>query len=346
MATTHTVTGRANPTISKELDDMLDMLGLDRHALQADYDNLRLRGVPGIDAELLTFSIMHGNGNVILVVDETLSGLSARDIGSDLARELCESFTAVRVDGAAFVRIIDEPVRMTYYDRDGTNASMCGNALRCVTRYGNERGYLRGGADIVMTDDGPKWVSATDDGGVRVALGAGREFQRVAADRYFVFSGVAHLVLLLDDDQDLDAIDVKTAGAALRYDDRLCRQVNHPEGLHIDFMQQHEDGIRIRTYEVGVEDETQACGTGSAASAYVASRVWGLPYPIRVVVREGEIQVEETEHGLVISGVTGHLFGNIPPIEGAPMSPTPPMSPISSPASMTGAALAIAGSGG
>jgi diaminopimelate epimerase len=294
------------------------MLDLDRHALQADYDNLRLRGVPGIAVDLLTFSIMHGNGNVILVVDETLSGLSAPEIGSDLARELCESFTAVRVDGIAFVRIINGPVRMTYYDRDGTNASMCGNALRCVTRYGTERGYLRDGADVIMTDDGPKWVSAAG-GRIRVSVGAGREFQRVAADRYFVFSGVAHLVVLLDDRQDLDAVDVKTAGAALRYDDQLCRQLNHPEGLHVDFMQRYEDGIRIRTYEVGVEDETRACGTGSAASAYVASRVWGLPYPIGVVVREGEIQVEETEHGLIISGVTGHLFGNISLIGPAPV---------------------------
>ena len=39
---------------------------------------------------------------------------------------------------------------------------MCGNALRCVTRYGNERGYLRADADVIMTDDGPKWVSAAD----------------------------------------------------------------------------------------------------------------------------------------------------------------------------------------
>jgi diaminopimelate epimerase len=319
------------PATGKELD----MLDLDRHALQADYDNLRLRGVPGIDVELLTFSIMHGNGNVILVVDETLSGLSAREIGSDLARELCESFTAVRVDGIAFVRIIDGPVRMTYYDRDGTNASMCGNALRCVTRYGNERGYLRDGADVILTDDGPKWVSAAD-GTIRVALGAGREFQRVTADRYFVFSGVAHLVVLLDDHQDLDAIDVKTAGAALRYDDQLCRRLNHPEGLHVDYMQRYEDGVRIRTYEVGVEDETRACGTGSAASAYVAGRVWGLPYPVRVVVQEGEIQVEETEHGLLISGVTGHLFGNIPPID----------APVYRHAPMTAPALAIEGSGG
>ncbi len=53
------------------------MLDLDRAALQADYDKLCLRGFPGIDVEELTFSLMHGNGNVILVVDETLSRLTA-----------------------------------------------------------------------------------------------------------------------------------------------------------------------------------------------------------------------------------------------------------------------------
>ena len=311
------------------------MLDPDRYALRADYDNLRLRRVPGIDVELLTFSLMHGNGNVILVVDETLSCLSAQAIGSELARELCESFTAVSVDGVCFVRTVGRPIRMTYFDRDGTNASMCGNGLRCVVQYGTERGYLRAGADVVLTDDGPKWVSAAD-GAIRVALGPGREFQRVSADRYFVFSGVAHLVVLLDDDQDLAAIDVKTDGAALRYDEQLCRRLNHPEGLHVDFMQRHEDGVRIRTYEVGVEDETRACGTGTAASAYVANRVWDLPYPIRVVVQEGEIQVGESEHGLIISGVTGHLFGNIPPVD----------APVFRQAPVTGPALAIRGSGG
>jgi diaminopimelate epimerase len=275
--------------------------------LRAEYDLLLRRGVPLIAVERLSFSIMHGNGNVIIVVDEALSGLAGPEIDSDLARELCESFRAVRVDGIAFVRTACSPLRMTYFDRDGTNALMCGNALRCVTEYGTEQGYLRADEDIIMTDDGAKWVSAAG-GAVRVSVGPGREFQQVAADRYFVFSGVAHLVLLLGDDEDLDAIDVKNAGAALRYDTRLCERLNHPEGLHVDFMQRHRDGIKIRTYEVGVEDETLACGTGSAGSAYVAHRAWGLPYPLRVTVRQGELRVEETGHGLIISGVTGRLF--------------------------------------
>src|SRR5271170_47492 len=287
------------------------MLDLYRNSYPAEYDALVRRGVRGISVDRLTFTIMHGNGNIILVVDEALSGLSGREIGSDLARELCGSFLSVRVDGVAFVRSAAGPFRMTYFERDGTHSQMCGNALRCVTRYGTEQGYLRADADLIMTDDGLKWVSAAG-GRVRAALGDGREFQQVAPDRYFVFSGLPHLVLLLDDREDLSAVDVKTDGAALRYDDQLCRQLNHPEGLHVDIMQRRGDGIAIRTYEVGVEDETLACGTGVAGSAYVAHQVWNLPYPIRVGVLGGDMQVEETDHGLAISGVTGHLFGNVP----------------------------------
>jgi diaminopimelate epimerase len=68
------------------------------------------------------------------------------------------------------------------------------------------------------------------------------------------------------------------------------------------------DGIRVRTYEVGVEDETLACGTGVAGSAYVAHHAWGLPWPVRVTVRGGEMRVDDAERELMISGATGHLF--------------------------------------
>jgi diaminopimelate epimerase len=289
---------------------------LECHDYRAEYEDLRRRSVPGISVERLTFAIMHGNGNVIMVVDESLSGLSPRVVAGGLARDLCGSFRSLRVDGIAFVRSTTHPVRMTYFECDGTHSQMCGNALRCVTRYGADLGYLCVESDVVATDDGPKWVSAAG-GTVRVAIGRGREFQEVARDRYFVFSGLPHLVLLLGDGDDIDACDVKTEGAALRYDEQLCRRLNHPEGLHVDFMQRHRDDIRIRTYEVGVEDETSACGTGAVGSAYVAHRIWQLPYPIRVVVAGGEMRVEDADEGLLLSGVTSYLFSTLPASAGA-----------------------------
>jgi diaminopimelate epimerase len=285
-----------------------EVLAMDPATVASEYVELARGSVNGVALDACRFAIMHGNGNVIMVVDEALSGLSGGDVSGELARALCRPFRSVRVDGVAFVRNVRNasgPVRMTYFERDGTHSQMCGNALRCVTRYCRERGYIPGEA-VIATDDGDKWVSSA--GGLeRVSLGSGREFRKLADDRYFVFSGLPHLVVLVDD---VTAVDVRTVGSALRHDERLCRMLNHPEGLHVDFMQRNLVGIRIRTYEVGVEDETLACGTGVAASAVVAHLVWGLPYPIHVTVAGGEMRVDDGEHGLLISGSTGHVFSN------------------------------------
>jgi diaminopimelate epimerase len=279
---------------------------VDCQALDAEYASFRRRACNGIGFDQLRFSIMHGNGNVLVILDEALSGLCADDVDGVLAREVCQSFRSVRVDGISFLRTTGDRVRMTYFERDGTHSQMCGNALRCSTRYCSEQGYISS-EDFIATDDGEKWASVSD-GRVLVALGAGREFRRVAEDRYFVFSGLPHLVV---DVADLENLDVRTVGAALRYDDELCRQLNHPEGIHVDFMRSGPDEISIRTYEVGVEDETLACGTGVAASAFVANKVRDLPFPVRVLTRGGQMTVDENEHGLLISGTTDYLL-NIP----------------------------------
>ncbi|MGH3867652.1 MAG: diaminopimelate epimerase [Pseudonocardiaceae bacterium] len=287
------------------------MMKFNRRDFAAEYDAFHNNTANGVPFSTLKFSIMHGNGNIIMVVDEALSDISAQHVDSALAREICQSYRAIRVDGIAFVRTtrnrVRARVRMTYFEWDGTHSQMCGNALRCVTRYCAEQGYIATDEDFIGTDDGEKWVS-TAGGRIRVGLGAGREFQKVAQDRYFVFSGLPHLVLLVED---LPSVDVRSAGRPLRYHDELCRRLNHPEGLHVDFIQRNRNGISVRTYEVGVEDETLACGTGVAGSAFVAHQVWGLPFPIRVQVRGGEMTVEHNEHGLLISGVTGYLFSNI-----------------------------------
>jgi diaminopimelate epimerase len=279
---------------------------VDSRPLGVECEELMYRSVNGLALDGLKFSIMHGNGNVILVVDEALTGLSARDVNSDLGREICQWFRSVRVDGISFLRTTGDRVRMTYFERDGTRSQMCGNALRCSTRYCAEQGYI--GIDgFIATDDGDKWVSASE-GRIQVALGPEREFHQVAEDRYFVFSGLPHLVLLVDD---LPLIDVRAVGAALRYDDELCSRLGHPEGIHVDFLQKFATVIGVRTYEVGVEDETLACGTGVAASAFVAHKAWGLPFPVDVRVRGGEMTVDHNSRGLLISGTTEYLFSNV-----------------------------------
>ncbi|WP_018680613.1 diaminopimelate epimerase [Actinokineospora enzanensis] len=289
-------------------------MDIDPRALELDRERLHGRMAQGVDLGRLTYALMHGNGNVILVVDADRSDLSPSDVDGALAREICRTFTAIRVDGIAFLSGVDDFLRMTYFEGDGMHSQMCGNALRCVTRYCTERGYLSPDEDFVSTDDGLKWVSAAG-GQVRVALGEAREFRQVDTDRWFVFSALPHLVVQVDD---LDAVDVKTEGARLRFDTLLCRALDHPEGIHVDFVQRDGDVVRIRTYEPGTEDETLACGTGVGGTAYVANRVWGMPFPIRVIPRGGEMAVDLSEHGLLISGTIGYLLTMDAPVSATP----------------------------
>ncbi|PPK71174.1 diaminopimelate epimerase [Actinokineospora auranticolor] len=278
-------------------------MDVDPRVLASDHDRLRRRAVRGVGLDGLVFALMHGNGNVILVVDTDRSGLERSDVDSVLAKEICQTFTAIRVDGIAFLSFVDAGVKMTYFEGDGLHSVMCGNALRCLTRYCVDRGYLPADQDFVATDDGPKWVSAAG-GEVRVALGEGREFQQVDADRWFVFSALPHLVVEVPD---LAAVDVKREGATLRFDEKLAAHLGH-QGLHVDFVQRHADHIAIRTYEPGTEDETLACGTGVGGAAYVANTVWQLPFPIRVQTRGGEMTVDHHDHGLLISGTIAYLL--------------------------------------
>jgi diaminopimelate epimerase len=90
-----------------------------------------------------------------------------------------------------------------------------------------------------------------------------------------VDTGVPHLVVLVDD---ADAMNLPRRGPALRYHPSL------PAGANVNFVSQAGESWRMRTWERGVEGETLACGTGSAASAILLIE-WGFARPPVVQLR-------------------------------------------------------------
>ena len=98
----------------------------------------------------------------------------------------------------------------------------------------------------------------------------------------------------------LKTIDVVALGREIRF-----HSVFSPAGTNVNFIERAKgNSIRIRTYERGVEAETLACGTGSIASAIVASRVWKVKSPIVVVPESGkQLRVEFEDDGTKISNV-------------------------------------------
>ena len=81
---------------------------------------------------------------------------------------------------------------------------------------------------------------------------------------------------------DVASDDVGAWGRALRFDVAFA-----PAGANINFVQRSGDGLRVRTYERGVEAETLACGTGLTASALAAALRWDLPSPVVLRAQSG-----------------------------------------------------------
>jgi diaminopimelate epimerase len=233
------------------------------------------------------FTKMDGTGNDFVILDGRDPALSKlRGRWPALSRALCDRRRGIGADGLLLLeRSRRAQLRLRIFNPDGSEPSMCGNGLRCAALYASRDGAGRRTL-TVQTNAGIKRARIGRGGRVQVDLGAPRLLRHLAATRLggwvaahadVIDSGVPHLVCWVED---VRAIDVDGLGRRLR---RLRRF--HPHGVNVDFVQPllgwsaaapagARCVIAMRTYERGVEGETQACGTGAVASATSAVHAW------------------------------------------------------------------------
>ncbi len=226
-------------------------------------------------AEGRNFYKMTGSGNdfVIFQVDPKQE---ASDLETaDAIRALSSRGTGVGADGVVFLEPAGRgDIRMRYYNSDGSEAALCGNASLCSTRLAVELGLAQAGGFILHTAAGALRARIRDglpevdlEPVTEVQSDAG-ELGREAGEKRlgYASAGVPHVVVEIDD---VDLARVTDRGPELR---------NHPklkEGANVNFVARRADGAwTYRTYERGVEAETLACGTGAVATAILLSE-WG-----------------------------------------------------------------------
>ncbi len=247
----------------------------------------------------LDLTVMHGCQNRFAIVDEDVSPI-AEALKSGLVLEIA---TRLAIHGVLFLSTLRGP-RMRIFDRDSTEATMCGNGIRCAARYFRDHGGVAGSRFTVGTLDGPKPVSL-EDRLVTVDMGPVRGYRRLAEDRHFAFTGIPHLVILTGR-MSVDA--ARAEGGRLRYDRALGTALGHPDGLHVNFVHVRGDGsLDVLTYEAGVEDVTPACGTGSTAAAYVGARSGRVSFPVCVRLLGGELIIDARGDSITMRGPAEYM---------------------------------------
>ena len=92
----------------------------------------------------MQFIKMHGLGNDYIYVDcfdPVTSDLIAQTELSSLAQQLSDRHFGIGSDGLVLILPSDEAdAQMRIFNADGSEAQMCGNAIRCVGKYLYESG--------------------------------------------------------------------------------------------------------------------------------------------------------------------------------------------------------------
>ena len=232
----------------------------------------------------LPFTKMHGAGNDFVLVDDWPAAFTPAPAA---IAAICSRRRGVGADGFILLRPPSTPdahVRMLFYNSDGSRAAMCGNGGRCLARFAVETGHA---PDVlrVETDAGILDAALLAPSLVRLQLPPPRptvpplSLDTPAGPLTFhsLDTGVPHAVAFLPPSAtpaDLDALPLPALGPLVRRHPHYA-----PAGTNVDFAlpDPASSALRLRTYERGVEAETEACGTGAVAAALLAASLRLLP---------------------------------------------------------------------
>ena len=255
----------------------------------------------------IKFSKYHGLGNDFIIID------AREDVDyPDLAREICDRHFGVGADGLIVYQL---PQEMLFYNADGSVGTMCGNGLRCLSRYlRDEKNF--GDSFTVETAAGSKLVrfigelietdlGVPDLSGKRMGIAGDpadfidRELEGFTVSA--VFTGAAHLVVFCD-----DPFMISTEVAA--------RLSNHPvftDRINLNFVKAIDRATcLVRTYERGV-GWTEACGTGAAAVYVETRRQTRCDEQLTVRFRAGAVRVRYEGGRIVLTGPAERIANGV-----------------------------------
>ncbi len=262
----------------------------------------------------LIFSKMHGLGNDYVVIDESDQEIISEEQKPELVIELCRRGFSVGADGVIFVAPAtgEGDIRFRIFNADGSEAEMCGNGIRCFTKFVYDNGILRKEKILVETLGGLKTVSLSIENGkmtsCRVDMGKAtfktdQVPMDVPQDEFVdqVLSvegepiqmtalsvGNPHAVIFVDD---AAQVDLDKFGPAIENHPAFPQRTN----VHFVEVVSPQEIIMI-TWERGA-GPTFACGTGATSCVIAGNKLEKLDGSVLVHLPGGELQIDVYQEG-------------------------------------------------
>ncbi len=251
--------------------------------------------------EKIFFTKMSGAGNDFIVIDSNKNPDLLLDPG--VITKLCDRRNGIGADGVITISDLENyDFKMDYYNSDGTTKTLCGNGARCAIKFAQSSNRLKNGKASFVANQDIYSGEILDEEEVKFNLNTPKDISgnlKIDAsgqdiNYFYANTGSPHVVIKIEEIlrepknkdsfyTDINDVPVFNIGKEIRYHKNFL-----PGGSNINFIKILDKKILIRTYERGVEDETLACGTGSVASAIIASLFFNIEPPITLLTRGGD----------------------------------------------------------
>ena len=262
----------------------------------------------------MKFVKMHGIGNDFIFVEDLENKLVEKE--SEIAIKVCDRHFGIGADGLVLVRSSKNcDIQMTIINSDGSKPNMCGNAIRCFSRYVYDKGFVKGKEFSVETGDGRKDIKLNLKGeevtGVRVFMGK----ESYKASDIPLKEGLEEIINFKVDVCGNEVL-LNTALVGVPHtviiDNEYKFKTNFgkniekleifKEGSNINFIKIiDKDHIIVRTWERGA-GETLACGTGACASVAILNRLGHVSKNVEVTLPGGKLNIDLEEEGIYMTG--------------------------------------------
>lgn len=206
-----------------------------------------------------------GSGNDFLIFHSFL-----HEDRSNLARKVCHRQNGIGADGLiVLLPHAKHFYEWEFYNADGSNAEMCGNASRCVAHYAYKNS-LAPAKHSFLTQAGVIEVEVENDlvesnlGKYNILEVFDQKLEKFSGKWYLIDTGVPHLVHFVSDILDLDNPPIP-----------LLKNLREKYNANVNLAYIHDSQkISLLTYERGVEYITLACGTGMGAVFAIAKEFY------------------------------------------------------------------------